>query len=69
MPYFQQYSPQKRKKIALWCAVGIGIILVAVLVVIYSNPATLTKDEALSARIRAGYTTILEGTQSYFTDK
>ncbi|MFZ4499888.1 MAG: hypothetical protein ACOYMZ_00110 [Minisyncoccia bacterium] len=69
MAYFQHYSPQKRKNIAFWCTVGVGIILLTVLVLIYSAPATKAKDEALSARIRAGYTTILEGTQSYFTDK
>gem|GEM_PF-3409932 len=65
---FNHYSVEKRKKIALYCAIGFGIILILVLVVIYMN-ADMKDSKDLSTMITSGYTTLIESTQSYFTKK
>lgn len=67
MAYLQHYSIQKRKKIALFCALGFGILLLIVLIIVYTNPS-VKKHTGLSSVITSGYTTILESAQSYFTN-
>lgn len=68
MRHFNQYSIEKRKKIALWCTVGFALVLVAVLIFVYSRPQTRDKY-GFDTMIVNGYTTILESAQSYFAQK
>ena len=57
-----------RKAIALWCTLGIGLILLLVLVWKYSSHKTAGNRESVS-KINTFYTTILDQTQSYFSPK
>ena len=68
MAYFRQYSPEKRKRIALWCTVIVGVVLVLVLVIVYTTQP-FREHRSFSAIILGGYTTIVEGIQSYFSGK
>jgi len=65
---FDHYPIEKRKKIALWCAVGFGILLIGVLIVVYSHPQ-VREENSFSVMIASGYTTIVESALVFFTKK
>jgi len=68
MTFLQQYPVEKRKKIALWCAIGVGVLLLGVLVIVYTSPWVPSRA-GLSTLIAGGYTTFIESAQSYFMKK
>jgi len=68
MAIFEQYSPKLRKKIAVAITVGVGVVLVALMVLMYSKKEPKGSTEPTS-RFRTFYTTILERGQSYLGTK
>ena len=68
MALFEKYPPHVRKRIALISTASVGIVLLAILLVVYSSKTqeNVADSGDSPSQISQFYTTLLDNAQSYF---
>ena len=67
MALFDHHAPHTKKKIALGLTVAVGVVLVAVLIILFRVRGQNLPQE--SSPFKDFYNTVLQGTQSFLPQK